>query len=142
MKELAQLPTPTIATRTFSSARPAPFVLPFAPLLSLMKFEVLLGSRWVAEHTRGLAGYRLAMPPLWTPGFAGKLVSHMPYTLDRGEDGQCRDHVDRRRQQLEIADPGALGEDQADRKYALPCTGRVAKPTLHSTPSASARARV
>jgi hypothetical protein len=45
MKELAQLPTPTIATRTFSSPRPMPFVLPFAPLLSLMKLEVLLDQR-------------------------------------------------------------------------------------------------
>jgi hypothetical protein len=35
MKELAQLPTPTIATRTFSSVRAAP--LPLAPLVSLMK---------------------------------------------------------------------------------------------------------
>jgi hypothetical protein len=35
MKELAQLPTPTIATRTFSSVRATP-LLPDAPLLSLM----------------------------------------------------------------------------------------------------------
>jgi hypothetical protein len=32
---------PTIATRTFSSVRATPLPLPFAPLLSLMKFEVL-----------------------------------------------------------------------------------------------------
>ena len=53
MKELAQLPTPTIATRTLSSARPAP-LLPFAPLVSLMRFEVLPRSGWVAKHTRSL----------------------------------------------------------------------------------------
>ena len=53
MKELAQLPTPTIATRTFSSVRPTPFVLPFAPLLSLMKFEVLLDrAEWLKTHPR------------------------------------------------------------------------------------------
>ena len=58
MKELAQLPTPTIATRTFSSVRPTPFVLPFAPLLSLMNLEVLLDrAEWV-KTPGGLAGYR------------------------------------------------------------------------------------
>jgi hypothetical protein len=43
MKLLAQLPTPTIATRTFSSVRPAPFVWPFDPF-SLMNSK----SSWIA----------------------------------------------------------------------------------------------
>src|SRR3954447_12306659 len=44
----------------------------------------------------------------------------MPYTLDRGDDGQHRDQVDRGSQKLEIAEPGTLGEDQADGEYDYP----------------------
>src|SRR4051794_13224639 len=119
MKLLAQLPTPTIATRTFSSSRPTPFVWPLAPLLSLMELEVLLDC-WVAEHTwrlRWLHVPRAATVVLDAGDLAGKLVSHMPYPLEGGENRQCRDHVDRRGQQFEVAQTGPLGEDQADRKY-------------------------
>src|ERR1051326_6817788 len=49
-----------------------------------------------------------------------KLVPDVPYALDRRDDGQRRDHVDRRGQELEIAEPGALGEDQADGQYDYP----------------------
>src|SRR4051794_1086987 len=119
MKLLAQLPTPTIATRTFSSSRPTPFVWPLAPLLSLMELEVLLDC-WVAEHTwrlRWLHVPRAATVVLDAGDLAGKLVSHMPYPLEGGENRQCRDHVDRRGQQFEVAQTGPPGEDQADRKY-------------------------
>jgi hypothetical protein len=57
MKLLAQLPTPTIATRTFSSARPTPFVCPLAPLLSLMNSEVLLDCAGWLKTPGGFAGY-------------------------------------------------------------------------------------
>ena len=72
MKELAQLPTPTIATRTFSSVRATPFVLPFAPLLSLMKLEVLLDRAGWLNTPGGLAGYSSSAspPPLWAPASA------------------------------------------------------------------------
>src|SRR6478752_7401532 len=118
MKELAQLPTPTMATRTFSSPRPTPLVLPFAPLLSLMKLEVLLGSRWMAEHTRRPCWLQLLRLAAALGAGLGqkKLVPHMPHPLEHGDDRQSGNDVDRRRQQFEIADAGSLGEDQADRK--------------------------
>src|ERR1044072_211418 len=57
-------------------------------------------------------------------GLAGELVSGVAYGLDGGDDGQRRDKVDRRRQQLEITEAGALGEDQADREYDYPYRSR------------------
>ncbi len=63
MKLLAQLPTPTIATRTFSSVRPTPFAWPFAPF-SLMNFEVLLDCAEWLKTPGGFAGYTSpAAPP-------------------------------------------------------------------------------
>ena len=46
-----------------------------------------------------------------------------------------------RRQQLYVAHAGTLGEHEPV-DSTVTRTGRVARPTLHSTPSASARARV
>src|SRR3954452_9180653 len=64
MKLLAQLPTPTIATRTLSSVRPTPLVLwPLAPLLSLMDSEVLLDCAGWLDTPGGFAGYRSPAPP-------------------------------------------------------------------------------
>jgi hypothetical protein len=70
MKLLAQLPTPTIATRTFSSVRPTPFVWPLAPLLSLIGSEVLLDCAGWLKTPGGFAGYTSlasSPSPSWTP---------------------------------------------------------------------------
>ena len=77
------------------------------------------GSRWMAEHTRRpcwLQLLRLAATALGAGLGQEKLVPHMPYPLEHGDDRQSGNDVDRRRQQFEIADAGSLGEDQADRK--------------------------
>src|SRR5680860_337446 len=122
MKELAQLPTPTIATRTFSSALTEPLPL----FVSLMKLKDSFLSRWVRKHTSGANSLHPNLEPRaelarssWE-GLLQKLVSDVHYALDRRDDGQHRDQVDRWGQELEIAEPGALGEDQADREYDYP----------------------
>jgi hypothetical protein len=77
------------------------------------------GSRWMAEHTRRpcwLQLLRLAVGALSAALGQKKLVPHMPYPLEHGENRQSGKSVDRRRQQFEVADPGALGKDQANRK--------------------------
>src|SRR6187549_655058 len=128
MNELAQLPTPTMATRTFSSWRPAPLA-PFNPLVSLMKLEVLpcgsgwlaVGSGWPAKHTCGGCRLQVGGRAL---GLAGRvspqLVPYVPYALGRRDRGQSRDSVDRRGQQLNVYKSGALGKDQADGKQHYP----------------------
>ena len=120
MKELAQLPTPTIATRTLSS-RAAGAVCCRAPLLLLMKFD---SSSWIgAEWRRTLRQARLVTAPSLAVDASGcaafiddQLAPHVPDALEDGERGQRGHHVDRRREQVDVADQ-APGEHQADRKY-------------------------
>ena len=59
-----------------------------------------------------------------------------------GERRQRRHRVDGRGQQLEVADPGALGEHQADREDAPPAPAGWRSRPCTRRPSASARARV
>src|SRR5438045_507498 len=117
-KELAQLPTPTIATRTFSSRAPlrrAPFALPLTVLMS--RKSSWIRSRGFGNDTYGDAGLHDLG---WDRGLDGRLlqiraaplelVSHMPNALYHGESRQRRHSVDRRCQKFRIDDPGALRE--------------------------------
>src|SRR5882757_11515813 len=99
MKELAQLPTPTIATRTLASSRTC------APLLSLI-------SSLVPPEGMALSGKGHPAPVLVTdlrdlrPVLAAvrrrcrvhavEFVANVPDALKDGEDRQRGDDVDRR----------------------------------------------
>src|SRR5918992_4190253 len=114
MKELAQLPTPTIATRTFSSGCRAP--LPPTPLPSLT-FEVPPRQGWGRKDTpaaQWLHARIAAADPFG--GLAGELVSHVPDTLDHRDRGQPGNRVDRQVEELEVTERRALREHEADRK--------------------------
>src|SRR4051812_12981531 len=119
MNEEAQLPTPTTATLTSSRWRPAPFADPFFVLI-----EVLLlvfppagaGGRRSSRGTlRRRAGY-VCDPSLPL----GELLAHVPDPLYDREHREAGEQVDRRLEQLEVAEPGSFCEHQAGRQHDDP----------------------
>src|SRR3954449_9119588 len=116
MSEFAQLPTPTIATRTLPSSIRWP--LPAAP--SCDPFSVLI--RWEVLLAAGRSLYYAALVGRLHLGHVQRpqLTPHVPYTLHHGDRCQRSHSVDGRRQQLNVKDPGALGEHDADREQNYP----------------------
>src|ERR1019366_1738565 len=104
-KAEAQLPTPMIATRTFSCWwRTSPLGCADWPLVGLTKCLSLL---------EGLPG---TTPAVRSRLRAPQLGVDVPDSLEDGECAQHREDVDRRGEQIEVAERGAAGEDQADRE--------------------------
>src|SRR5436190_19108683 len=106
MKAFAQLPTPTIATRTLPSSRRRPLADPrSAPCPS----SVLIACEILLERVRRLyASNRASLHGADAP----QLAPDVPDALDRGDRRQRGDHVDRGCEELEVAEPGPLREHQ------------------------------
>src|SRR5436190_24131502 len=116
MNELAQLPTPTIATRTLPSSTRCPLVLASC-------WRGPLSVICVPSPPRGWSG--APTTPLSCPGYiscpAGhlqglELPTHMPHPLADREGGQRGHSVDGRRQELNIEHSCSFREDKADRE--------------------------
>src|SRR5262245_51079565 len=114
MKLLAQLPTPTIATRTLPSSAWWPLVCApsCAPLVVLIACEILLRTAGHLKYalTRGRLHLTVDLAEL------GQLMTNVPDTLHVRERGSRGEHVDGGLEQLEVAEPVALREDEADRQ--------------------------
>ena len=96
---------------------------PPLPVCSVALTHKFCGSSWIALSGKGHPAPLLVTgPPRRRSSRSDarlhpdELVAHMPDALEDREDGQRGEHVDRRGEEFEIADSGALGEDQADRK--------------------------
>src|SRR3954465_7737220 len=116
MSEFAQLPTPTIATRTLPSSIkwPLPAALscdPFSVVISGSPSLRRVGASYYAALAYGLHLWdvpRLQLPP------------HAPHALHDCDRQKRRHSVDGRRKQLNIEEPSALREHQADRQDHYP----------------------
>src|ERR1700733_6909370 len=121
--ELAQLPTPMIATRTLPSWwRAAPLVEPLVVLTVCAAF-LSVGPAWGVPREGRAGHYRYSAKtrslhrlPVPARPDALQLFAHVEDALERREDGQAGQHIHRRREQLEVAERGASGEHQADRQ--------------------------
>src|SRR3954453_9485925 len=111
----AQLPTPTIATRTSSRCRSSPFAEPFfAPFVALIWESLLVGLAGVGGVWRGSV--------IWYPRGGARLrsgrfffrqcLADMPDPLAGGEERQAGEHVDGHSQELDVEDAGSLREHE------------------------------
>src|SRR5687767_2384786 len=125
-KDEAQFPTPTIATLTSSRPPTVPFLpAPFVPLAEPLPLLIYVAScgpkslkvaavacRPSCRSTVLLtAGYSARRPAL-----SGELLPDMPDPLTYGEYREAGHRVYGRSQQLEVAEPGPLCEEQAPGK--------------------------
>src|ERR671934_1936604 len=97
-KALAQLPTPTIPTRTLPSSTRCPL----APAPSRRRaVSVLIASQ---SSSRRVAFLLPPLAPWLHPGEIQslELAPHVPHALCHGERRQCSHSVDRRRQELNV----------------------------------------
>ena len=114
MKLLAQLPTPTIATRTLPSSERRPLGRRRWVAVGLTHAkEVLPGGGWMANYPELTFGYTssasAALERL-------ELPAHVPDALADRERGQPGHHVDRRGEQVDVGDQVAAAEHEADGK--------------------------
>src|SRR5215208_899546 len=117
MKLLAQLPTPTMATRTLPSSTRWPLTLTASPLWPFVLMRTKsswrrVGGNYARDRVR-LHGY---------PAAAGsgledpQLAPHVPDPLDDGERRQGGHHVDRRLEQVHSVDQLGAREHESDRE--------------------------
>src|SRR3954469_17960612 len=114
MKALAQLPTPTIATRTFPSSVRWPFVE--APLCGPSVMRAKSSSGRVVKLRPGpvrVTPSRLSALRRATLQFE-QLAADMPDALAHGEGCESRHSVDGRLQQFKVSYACPLREDEAD----------------------------
>src|SRR5204863_5125868 len=116
MKAFAQLPTPTIATRTLPSSISWPF--PWAPLCDPLS----VGMGRMSSSQRGGACYyaSLASGLQLRNVQSHELAAHVPDPLDNGHRREHRHSVDGGCQQLNVDHAGSLCEHEPDRKQDYP----------------------
>src|SRR3954470_10105169 len=114
----AQLPTPTTATRTSSRCRSAPFAEPFFVAIKSLLWKIPGGGRESRSNRRTLLARRSYFRCRRLARHQG--LPHVPDPLGDRKHGETRKHIDGSLQQLEIPEPGAFREDEADRQHDHP----------------------
>src|SRR3954447_21189939 len=139
MSEFAQLPTPTIATRTL----PSSIKWPLPAALSCDPFSVVISGS--PSLRRGGASYYAALAyglHLWDVQRL-QLPPYVPHALHDCDRRKRRHSVDGRRKQLNIEEPSALREHQADGQDHYPdgprCNPDLALHTQRLGPGARVR---
>ena len=115
MKVLAQLPTPTIATRTLPSSTWCPLAWRRC-LRSVIRAHASKSSSRRVGSLNYAAAVRVTGCRTAGRAVQSELAPHVPDALNDSEGGERRHSVDGGSEQLDVEDPRALGEYQADRE--------------------------